>query len=84
MADQPSREAEQPTFEQALARLVGDGTITRDEALANADSPTNLMWRMDNDLARVAQAAAQATEATHPDDDDMPSFTEITLDVKPL
>lgn len=72
------------TFEQALARLVGDGTITRDEALANADSPTNLMWRMDNDLARVAQAAAQATEATHPDDDDMPSFTEITLDVKPL
>ena len=72
------------TFEQALAALVGNGTITREEALANADSPTNLMWRMDNDLALMAQASASSGETPRPGDDDMPSFTEITLDVKPL
>jgi twitching motility protein PilU len=72
------------TFEQALAALVGDGTITREEALANADSPTNLMWRMDNDLALKAQASASSGKAPCPGDDDTPSFTEITLDVRPL
>ena len=72
------------TFEQALAALVGNGTITREEALANADSPTNLMWRMDNDLALMAQVSASSGETPRPGDDDMPSFTEITLDVKPL
>ena len=31
------------TFEQALFKLYRDGTITQDEALANADSATNLL-----------------------------------------
>lgn len=36
------------TFEEDLARLIGNGTIDRNEGLANADSPTNLMWRLQN------------------------------------
>ncbi len=36
------------TFEQDLFRLYREGTITLDEALANADSPTNLSWLINN------------------------------------
>lgn len=32
------------TFEQALFKLFMDGQITQDEALANADSATNMLW----------------------------------------
>ena len=64
-------------FEQDIARLITDGVVDRKEGLANSDSPTNLMWRLQNDFSKPAQA--QATEEHH---DDEPSFTEITLDVK--
>ncbi len=36
------------TFEQDLYRLFRDGAITLDEALANADSPANLSWLINN------------------------------------
>ena len=36
------------TFEQDLFRLYRDEIITLDEALANADSPTNLSWLINN------------------------------------
>ena len=39
------------TFEQALFKHYTAGTITLDEALANADSPTNLRWLIDNAMA---------------------------------
>ena len=64
------------TFEQDIAKLIKDGTITRQEGLLHADSPTNLMWRLENDFNTKSQAAELAT-----DQDDQPSFTEITLDV---
>ncbi|XLM21685.1 type IV pili twitching motility protein PilT, partial [Chromobacterium piscinae] len=32
------------TFEQALYQLYRDGRIRLEEALKNADSPTNLYW----------------------------------------
>jgi twitching motility protein PilU len=63
-------------FEQDIARLITDGTVDRKEGLANSDSPTNLMWRMQNDFSKAAQPEAQAEEF-----DDEPSFTEITLEV---
>ena len=66
------------TFEQHIARLVTEGTVTRKEGLANADSPTNLMWRLENDFT-AAKAKADETAA---DPDDKPSFTEITFDVR--
>ena len=64
------------TFEQHIARLITDGTVTRKEGLANADSPTNLMWRLENDFT-----AAKADE-TGVTQNDEPSFTEITFDVR--
>lgn len=63
-------------FEQDIARLITDGTVDRKEGLANSDSPTNLMWRMQNDFNKAAQPEQQEEEP-----DDEPSFTEITLDV---
>ncbi|MES2974978.1 MAG: PilT/PilU family type 4a pilus ATPase [Pseudomonadota bacterium] len=65
------------TFEQDIAKLIVEGTIDRKEGLLYADSPTNLMWRLQNDFAAAAQA-----EVAEDDPDDTPSFTEITLDVK--
>jgi twitching motility protein PilU len=66
------------TFEQDIAKLIVEGTVTRKEGILYADSPTNLMWRLENDFA-VAKAKAEEPEDDH---DDEPSFTEITLDVK--
>jgi len=68
------------TFEHDIARLISGGIVDRKEGLANADSPTNLMWRLQNDFTSHAneQALAQAAEQ---DDDDKASFTEITLDM---
>jgi twitching motility protein PilU len=66
------------TFEKDLARLIVQGRITRDEGLAFADSPTNLMWRLENDVAPASRLVAKKDEQ-----DDQPSFTEITLDVRP-
>jgi twitching motility protein PilU len=65
------------TFEQDLARLISNGTITRDEGLAFADSPTNLMWRLQNDMSPVSRIVAKKEEQ-----DDHATFTEITLDVR--
>jgi twitching motility protein PilU len=67
------------TFEADIARLIKGGFITRDEGVAFADSPTNLLWRLDNE----ASAAAKAAAAAPPPEPDVASFTEITLDVKP-
>lgn len=64
------------TFEQDIARLIVDGIVDRKEGLANSDSPTNLMWRLQNDFGARAKAEEQLE-----DPDDHPSFTEITLDV---
>ena len=66
------------TFEQDLARLITDGTISRDEGLAFADSPTNLLWRLQNDMSPVSRITAKKEEV-----DEGASFTEITLDVRP-
>lgn len=63
------------TFEEDLARLIGEGVITRDEGLSYADSPTNLMWRLQNDQAPIARAPQKS------DDPDTAFFTEIALDV---
>jgi twitching motility protein PilU len=64
------------TFEGELARMITDGFITRDEGLAYADSPTNLMWRLQNDMDPVSRLTPKKEEQ-----DDQPTFTEITLDV---
>jgi twitching motility protein PilU len=68
------------TFEQDLARLIQAGRINQHEGLNNADSPTNLLWRLNNDARR--RPAASAPEK-NPPSRDAPAFTNITLDVYP-
>ena len=65
------------TFEMDLARLIEEGVISRDEGLAHADSPTNLLWRLQNDQSPVSRAAPKKEEP------ETATFTEITIDVRP-
>jgi len=65
------------TFEHDLARLINDGIISRDEGLAHADSPTNLLWRLQNEQAPVSRVTPRKEES------ETATFTEITLDVHP-
>ena len=68
------------TFEEDLARLISNGTIDRNEGLANADSPTNLMWRLQNaptsHSARSTEATAPAVELEVPA---LPEFGDLLL-----
>ncbi|MFL6707051.1 MAG: PilT/PilU family type 4a pilus ATPase [Massilia sp.] len=65
------------SFESALLALVQDGLVSQEEALANADSATNLLWLLNNANARSTVEPA-APEAAKPADEG-PSFTEFTL-----
>ena len=57
------------TFEQALFKLFMDGRITQDEAMANADSASNMLWLINQatagelSLSGGAGAAAPAQPA---------------------
>jgi twitching motility protein PilU len=64
------------TFEEDIARLITTGVVDRKQGLAFADSPTNLMWRLQNDFSSRAKAQPPVD-----DHDDEPTFTEITLDL---
>lgn len=59
------------TFEQALMQLIKDGVVTQDEALAHADSASNLFWLLNN--------SAQKIEEEEPEEEQGASFTEFTL-----
>ncbi|MGH8808432.1 MAG: PilT/PilU family type 4a pilus ATPase, partial [Noviherbaspirillum sp.] len=63
------------TFEQALMQLIQDDVITQEEALANADSATNLYWLINNAQAKKPEPEPE------PKKDDGPTFTEFTLNV---
>jgi len=71
------------TFEQALYQLYQSGKVTLDEAMANADSPTNLHWLVNNAPKSAAQsqaASAPSAPATgRPAQDDLSSI-RINLD----
>ncbi|MGJ7496206.1 PilT/PilU family type 4a pilus ATPase [Variovorax sp. RT4R15] len=66
------------TFEEDIARLINDDVVARAEGLLQADSPTNLMWRLQN----RNKPAAKAEERNLMDQVEEPTFTDITLDVK--
>ena len=65
------------TFEADIARLIGEGVVSRDEGLAYADSPTNLLWRLQNDLAPTSRISPRKEET------DAATFSELTIDVRP-
>ena len=65
------------SFEQDIARLIGENIISRDEGLQYADSPTNLLWRLQNDqtpMSRIAPKKEESENAT---------YTELSIDVRP-
>jgi twitching motility protein PilU len=65
------------TFEEAIAKLVISGKVSRDEGLAHADSVTNLVWRLQNDTAPISRATPKLEES------DAPVFTDFTVDILP-
>jgi twitching motility protein PilU len=71
------------TFEQDLFRLYREGIITLDEALANADSPTNLSWLINNsEIPSSSYKDQQGSEAPldfAETSDGGTSFKEFTL-----
>jgi twitching motility protein PilU len=70
------------SFEEHFAKLITEGTITREEGLAFADSPTNLLWRLQNDGPGVKPGGPGASKKEEPAEDTA-NFTSITLDVQP-
>ena len=73
------------TFEQHLYELYVNNIISLKEALANADSPTNLHWLINNAPSNVSEPSAlsQSPSLLAFDDDgaDGASFQEFTLHV---
>ena len=65
------------TFEQDIARLINDGIVSRDEGLSYADSPTNLLWRLQNEQGPASRAAPKS------DEPEAATFTEMSFDVRP-
>jgi twitching motility protein PilU len=71
------------TFEQDLFRLYKESVITLDEALANADSPTNLSWLINNSQLS-AQGPAETTSVPVLDFEQAPggaSFKDFSLNL---
>jgi twitching motility protein PilU len=64
------------SFETALLKLVKDGLVTQEEALANADSATNLLWLLNNGPDSQGQAEEEKKPGNEPPG---ASFTEFTL-----
>ena len=62
------------SFESALFQLVKSGLVTQEEALANADSATNLLWLLNN-----GPDSAQPKDDKEKSDDEGANFTEFTL-----
>ena len=65
------------TFEEDIARLVNEGKISRDEGLAFADSSTNLLWRLQNDMTAASRVPQRRDES------DAVTYTDFTVDVVP-
>ena len=63
------------TFEQALLQLIADGVITKDEAMLQADSPTNLFWLINNKAGKPTETLPEAPV------EEGATFTEFTLNV---
>jgi twitching motility protein PilU len=71
---------ESQTFEEDIARLITEGKVDRKEGLSYADSPTNLMWRLQNQRP-TASESSRSSSVTPPNPPPGPSFTDFTLDV---
>ncbi|MDD5240922.1 MAG: PilT/PilU family type 4a pilus ATPase [Sulfuricella sp.] len=72
------------TFEQALYNLYQEGRISLDEALANADSATNLSWLINNGKRPEPASAPTGSEPSAPasslNEDTVINFSGFNLD----
>jgi len=77
-----SMSEESQTFESDIARLILSGKIERQEGLAYADSPTNLMWRLENQAvqSRTQESSATPAAPSQAPSPGGPSFADFTLD----
>ena len=78
LIERPAGELSDPILGAICGIDINTGVISRDEGLAFADSPTNLMWRLQNDSTPITRLVTKREEP-----DDQASFTEFTLDVRP-
>ena len=69
------------SFEQALFKLYAEGKITKDEALRNSDSSTNLSWLMNNAEQAAASAKADVTKVARGADINATSFDHFKIDI---
>jgi twitching motility protein PilU len=60
------------TFEQAFMLLIKEGLVTQEEALANADSATNLYWLISNEQTKKSEPEPVPEK-------EGATFTEFTL-----
>jgi len=73
------------TFEQCFFKMIRDGVISQEEAMANADSPSNLIWLLNNSEAAAPTVPGALPQMPgeqkkeEPADAGGASFTEITL-----
>ena len=68
------------TFEEHFAHLINEGIISKEEGLAFADSPTNLLWRLQNEGPALGKG--DGGKKKEEPAEDVASFTSITLDVR--
>ena len=74
------------TFEQSLFKMYKDGLISKEEALGNADSATNLMWLMnqsESDGGAATAAGGEKKQEKAPSLESTGSFSEFKLLVDP-
>ena len=64
------------TFEQALLQLIREGIVTQEDALAYADSATNLYWLINN-----SKDGKTPEPEPEPAKEEAATFTEFTLNM---
>ena len=64
------------TFEQALLQMIRDGIVTQEDAMANADSASNLYWLINN-----SKDTREAEPEPEPAKEEVATFTEFTLNI---
>ena len=63
------------SFEEDIARLIRSQRVSREEGLQAADSPTNLLWRLQNEQTATKKTAVETPAAEEA------SFAEFTIDM---
>jgi twitching motility protein PilU len=69
------------SFEQALFKLYAEGKITKDEALRNSDSATNLSWLMNNAEQAAAAAKSDLNKLARAADINATSFDHFKINI---